>query len=204
MALYNKAYSIAECVNELYPDGNAPQELLEACELEVLYEMTKRKAQLKVLSQQTLDSLRGKEWDTKQIDKMIKTIEDCNKSIADYKNGNDRFGNNLANNPEYVKKLLKTMFWAGALGFVSGAALGPLGVPVAAGVGAYLGRDSKDSDGNYWPKLINDLEEENKKALKWLKEERKRVTSGKAEKKSLGKIITGKQESTIFSSIEII
>lgn len=204
MALYNKANSIAECVEVLYPDGNVPQELLEDCKLEVVYEMTKRKAQLKVLSQQTLDSLRGKEWDTKQIDKMIKKIEDCNKAIADYKNGNDRFGNNLANNPEYAKKLLKTMFWAGALGFVSGAVLGPIGIPVGGAIGAYFGRDSKDSDGNYWPKLINDLEDENKKALKWLKEERKRITSGKAEKKSLGKIITGKQESTIFSSIEII
>lgn len=171
-----------------------------------LNEATKKGVQLKVYFRQAFDSMRKADWDTKSIDKCIRDIEKCQDRIKGYKNGikTGKVDLRILADKEYQKKIIMQSLGYGVLGGIS-SVVAPPTLPIAMMV-AYLGssRMKKDDDGTLLPAAIVDLEKENEKALKWLKEERKRIISGKAEKKSFGKIITGKQESSIFESINII
>ena len=131
----------------------------------------------------------------KKIDKAIAEINKCNNKIEMYKKDNSYL--DIAHDKEYIKKVVKQCLWAGVLGGLTGFILGPLGLPISIFIGAYMGgQTGRDEDGKYYPKIILDLEKENNKALKWLKKEKERIENGTAEKKKIGKVLTGKQEST--------
>lgn len=171
-----------------------------------LNEATKRGVQLKVYFQQAFDSMRKADWDTKSIDKCIRDIEKCQERIKGYKNGikTGKVDMRVIADKEYQKKIITQSLGYGVLGGITAVVAMPA-LPIAMMI-AYFGsaRMKKDEDGTLLPAAIVDLEKENEKALKWLREERKRIISGKAEKKKLGKIIMGTQESSIFESINII
>ena len=105
---------------------------------------------------------------------------------------------------EYNKKLIKQSLGYGVIGGVVGGLIPQLMPAILVAVSVGSSSMKKDKSGLLLPAIIVDLENENDKALEWLREERERIISGKAEKKSLGKIIMGKQESSIFESINII
>lgn len=212
--------SINEYVSSTYGEGNIPEDLLEACKLETLYEATKRDVQLKVYFQQAFDSLRKKKWTVDKIDKEIKKIEKCNNAI-------ERFRKDRSKSPEVLKTAAywedqaKHFFYGCALAFVSASAIGGYmtlvsGSKVAGAIAGAVGGsivgsehiDKRDReynvDGTYKKSWYAALYRENEKALKWLKEERERILNGTAKKKKLSDIIAAKQESTIFANIEII
>lgn len=171
-----------------------------------LNEATKRGVQLKVYFQQAFDSMRKADWDTKSIDKCIRDIEKCQERIKGYKNSfkTGRMNLSVMKDKEFHKKIIKKSLGYGAIaGITAVVAMPALPIVMMAEYFASV-RMKKDEDGIWLPADIIDLEKENEKALKWLREERKRITSGKAEKKKLGKIIMGTQESSIFESINII
>lgn len=169
-------------------------------------EATKKGVQLKVYFRQAFDSMRNVDWDTKTIDKCIRDIERCQDRIKGYKNGikSGKVDLHVMLDKEYNKKLLKQSLGYGVIGGIIGGLIPQLMPAMLIAVSIGSSTMKKDKSGLLLPGIIVDLENENNKALEWLREERKRIISGKAEKKSLGKIISGKQESCIFSNIEII
>lgn len=212
--------SINEYVSSTYGKDNIPEDLLEACRVEALYEATKREVQLKVYFQQTFDSLKKKEWTTDMIDKEIKKIEKCNRSIESARKGG-KAELDVLKSSVWWKDKLKHMFYGAALGTISGIGIMNMakiiGAPGLAGVisgglaagmvpTSYIDKRNRkyNSDGSTEYAPYEALYRENEKALKWLKEERERILNGTVNKKKLGDIITGKQESTIFANIEII
>ena len=171
-----------------------------------LNEATKKGVQLKVYFRQAFDSMRKADWDTKSIDKCIRDIEKCQDRIKGYKNGfrTGKVDLHIMLDKEYNKKLIKQSLGYGVIGGIIGGLIPQLMPAILIAVSVGSSSMKKDKSGLLLPAIIVDLENENDKALEWLREERKRIISGKAEKKSLGKIITGKQESSIFESINII
>ena len=221
--------SINEYVSSTYGKDNIPEDLLEACRVEALYEATKREVQLNVYFKQAFDSLRGKKWTTDKIDKEIEKIEKCNRYIEEAQKKS-------VLSPKYIKLLTSKTYWEdmvkhgfyiaassalvdailarclilfGARGWGDIFAYGAARTAAKGGAAAYntVGRmfSIKDDDNGRKHLVMHEkLLQENKKALEWLKKEKERIENGTAKKKKLGDIITGRQESTIFANIEII
>ena len=142
--------SINEYVSSTYGENNIPEDLLEACRVEALYEATKREVQLGVYFKQAFDSLRGKKWTVKEIDKAITKIEDCNKYIDqynDYSDENTHSGLKLFINPVFWIDILKHTFYAAAIGICTAAffkAYGAHMVSIIRGGGAYISNAEKN------------------------------------------------------------
>lgn len=172
-----------------------------------LNERTERQVQLSVYFDQMFKSLTKQDWDTKKIDKAIRSIETCNKKIHDYKHSTDlKKGLAILGDKEYFSKLIPQCLGYATLTTALGLVLGP-GAQSAGFIASSIAMNmpTTDDKGKMAPKLINDLEKENNKALEWLKKEKERIEKGTAKKKKLGDIILGKQEGcSIFESVELI
>lgn len=171
----------------------------------ILLERTEREAQISVYFDQFFKSLMHKEWDTKGIDKAIASIEKCNAQISKYRNNPNK--DNLKNitSKEHISYMLKECFYWGPIAWLAGSATNPVLsiAPMITIIVKFLGTNKND-DGKFYFKLYDNIEQENNKALAWLKKEKERIENGTAKKKKLGKIIACTQEGTIFESIEFI
>ena len=139
---------------------------------------------------------------------MIHQIEGCNRKIAKYKTADnkekDRIRNDLKHNKELVAKEIREMFWLIPASVAVGATgmADPIIGGIVMGMAAMLFNERISTD-NFYRKL----EEENNKALEWLKEERdvikfkKSRKEGNKEEQPSDEVNT---ESTIFESVAFI
>ena len=160
--------------------------------------LKKGKAKVRTLFTKALGLLKGKDWTLSEIDKMIKEIENCNRKIEQFNRHPDstKVAANLVQDISYQKRLTEECCWiftksmgpwiigmlVASLPFVPNA-----GKIVSMIVGCFASLvssstynskmgDKKDKNGNI-TRLSGLLEDENNKALKWLREERKRLVS---------------------------
>jgi hypothetical protein len=172
-------------------------------------ERSERQVQLSAYFDQLFKSFKNQDWDTKKIDKAIKSIEACNKKISDYRYSM-KLNKKLAifADKAYIIKLISQSFAYAVLtvglNMSFGSAAGSAAT-IAGMITMNMPIFDEKKKGMPLPKMISDLEKENNKALEWLKKEKARIEKGTDEKKSLGKIISGKQEvCSIFESVELV
>lgn len=170
--------------------------------INVLNERTEAGMRMSVAFEKFKKWFIGQEMDTKKIDKAIKEIEACNAKIEQYRKADDKekdkIRNNLKHNKELVSKQIREMFWiipaSIAMGFT--AAVDPIIGLIVVGMYTMLANERLSIDNFY-----NKIEEENNKALKYLKEE-KDVIEFKKSRKDNNKEV--QNEGTIFESVSMI
>ena len=164
--------------------------------IQVLTEKSETEVKFSVAIEKFKKWFLGQEMDTKKIDKLIHDIKSCNDKIAEYRKDphNKCSRENLEKDNIYWQKILKELLWVYPAAFaVSGtvAMSSVLGI-IVSGMFMLLvkSRFSEDT-------FLNNIESENNKALKWLKEEKDTIDFKKSRKET-------NHESTIFESVKLI
>jgi hypothetical protein len=174
----------------------------------IIHERNTGEVKLSVAFERFKKWFKGEEMDTKKIDKMIHQIEECNRKIAKYKtagkNEKNKIRKELESNKEVVARELREMFWiipaSVAMGW--GGIINPILGGIIVGLYTMLVNERLTVDSFY-----KRIEDENNKALEWLKEERDVIRFKKSRKESNKEEQPSDEvntESTIFESVEFV